>query len=441
MESNKKQEDITLPSRREFLTSVAALSGLPFLRIDPMRIIPQTGNSLSGSSQGSIASGNTSIIGGYGSWAAGIVEKPSLLSFRNPQWSDLSIWQENALAKAKELIAAPSLGKTIPKVDVQNKFEYDGLLIEELKWQLPYGRPTEAVLLKPANAAGPLPAILGLHDHSGQKYFGKRKITKTSDELHPVIASLQENTYGGMAWANEIAKRGYIVLVHDTFSFGSRRVLYKDISGISWGPCQVSDKSDENPEDPENIRIYNEWAGFHENIMSKSLFCAGTTWPGVTLAEDQKALDILCDRPDVDEENVGCCGLSGGGLRTDYLAGLDHRIKCAISVGFMSTWKDFLLNKSFTHTWMTYTPLLPKFLDFPEILGLRVPLPTMVLSNAEDELYTLPEMKKADNILRDVFEKADAGGNYQSQFYPGHHKFDREMQKDAFKWFDRWLKM
>jgi len=106
----------------------------------------------------------------------------------------------------------------------------------------------------------------------------------------------------------------------------------------------------------------------------------------------------------------------------------------------MSTWKDFLLNKSFTHTWMTYTPLLPKYLDFPEILGLRVPLPTMVLSNTEDELYTLPERKKADKILRDVYKKADAGGNYTSKFYPGHHKFDTEMQKDAFDWFDRWLK-
>ena len=62
-------------------------------------------------SPGSISSGDTSIIGGYGSWAAGIAEQPSLLSFRNPQWSDLSVWREKALAKTKELIAAPFLDK------------------------------------------------------------------------------------------------------------------------------------------------------------------------------------------------------------------------------------------------------------------------------------------------------------------------------------------
>jgi len=441
MESNKKKEKLRSPSRREFLTSVAALSTFPFLHGDPMSIITQPEKLPPGNSPAIMPGNDTSIIGGYGSWAAGVVEQPPMLSFRNPQWSDLSIWREKALAKTKELIAAPILDKNIPKVTVKNTYEYDGLTIEELEWQLPYGRPTEALLLKPANAAGQLPGILGLHDHSGQKYFGKRKITKTTDNLHPEMAILQKNTYSGIAWANELAKRGYVVLVHDTFSFGSRRVRYNDISGIAWGPCQVSDKSDENPEDPDNIKIYNEWAGHHENIMSKSLFCAGTTWPGVTLAEDQKALDILCARPDVDEENVGCGGLSGGGLRTDYLAGLDHRIKCAISVGFMSTWKDFLLNKSFTHTWMTYTPLLPKYLDFPEILGLRTPRPTMVLSNIDDDLYTLPEMEKADEILRDVYKKSNAEPNYTSKFYPGHHKFDTEMQKDAFDWFDRWLKM
>jgi len=120
------------------------------------------------------------------------------------------------------------------------------------------------------------------------------------------------------------------------------------------------------------------------NIMSKSLFCAGTTWPGVFLFEDQCALDVLTARAEVDRERIGCAGLSGGGLRTVYLGGLDHRIKCAVSVGFMSTWSDFLMNKSYTHTWMTYAPLLPKYLDFPEILGLRVPLPTMTLNNNQD---------------------------------------------------------
>ena len=174
--------------------------------------------------------------------------------------------------------------------------------------------------------------------------------------------------------------------------------------------------------------------------MAKSLFSAGTTWPGVFFAEDRVALDILCARPDVDKDRIGCGGLSGGGMRTVFMGGLDERIKCAVCVGFMTTWRDFVLNKSFTHTWMTYVPLLPNELDFPEILGLRVPMPTLVLNDIDDGLYTLPEMKNADAILKEVYKKAGAASHYRCSYYPGPHKFDRAMQSEAFDWFDQWLK-
>ncbi|WP_211341798.1 dienelactone hydrolase family protein [Ulvibacterium marinum] len=439
MKSSNGPSKKTSKSRREFLTSAMALSSIPLF---PYSLHMGKESILGLPTKESIftTDGNKSIIGAYGNWATSLVSDPPELSFRHTKWTNLDQWRQRALEKTKELVSVPIVKKGSLGITLKASYEYDGLLVEELQWQLPYGNPTRAILLKPKDASGSLPAVLGLHDHGGQKYFGKRKITKTSDELHPMIVDHQKDSYSGLAWANELAKRGYVVMVHDTFTFGSRRVKYGDVDGITWGHCMVGDKTDQNPEDPQNIKIYNEWAAEHEHIMSKSLFCGGTTWPGVTLLEDQIALDILCDRSDVDEEKVGCCGLSGGGLRTDYLGGLDHRIQCAISVGFMSTWNDFLLNKSFTHTWMTYVPLLPKFLDFPEVLGLRVPLPTMVMSNNEDQLYALPEMKKADTILREVYKKAGASDRYSGKFYPGGHKFDTAMQDDAFKWFDKWLK-
>ena len=196
----------------------------------------------------------------------------------------------------------------------------------------------------------------------------------------------------------------------------------------------------DDPDDLDAIKRYNDFAGAHEHIMEKSLLSAGTTWPGVYLVEDQRALDVLAARPEVDPSRIGCAGLSGGGMRTVFLGGLDERIQVAIAVGFMTTWRDFLLDKCFTHTWMTYVPLLPRELDFPEILALRAPAPTMVLNCRQDPLYTLPEMQRADTILRETFERANAADNYRCNFYDGGHKFDLEMQSDAFAWFDRFLK-
>ena len=70
---------------------------------------------------------------------------------------------------------------------------------------------------------------------------------------------------------------------------------------------------------------------------------------------------------------------------------------------------------------------------------MRAPLPTLVQNNTEDPLFTLTEMRRADVMLRQLYEKAEAADHYRCGFYAGEHKFDIAMQSDAFDWFDRWL--
>ena len=85
-------------------------------------------------------------------------------------------------------------------------------------------------------------------------------------------------------------------------------------------------------------------------------------------------------------------------------------------------------------------PGLPRDLDYPEVLGICAPNPVLVLNNWQDSLFTMPEMQRADGILTEGHKKAGAPERYRASFYDGPHKFDREMQKEAFAWFDRWLK-
>lgn len=376
-----------------------------------------------------------SMIGAYGPWAAGLLgDGPARLSFRQPQWQDVDAWRTLARSRLQECLAAPPL-PPVPEVEVVAQGEYDGLDMEHLRWRLPYGPPTEAFLLKPVGASGPLPGVLGLHCHGGVKFFGKEKITRYGAGQHPMMRAHQAQYYGGAAWANELAKRGYVVLVHDAFPFASRRVRLSDVP-----EAMRNGLADLDPTDETGILAYNQWAAQHESVMAKSLFCAGVTWPGVFLNEDRVALSVLCARPEVDAARVGCAGLSGGGMRTTFLAGADERVACAVCVGMMTTWRDYLLHKAINHTWMVYVPLLPRDLDYPEILGLRVPLPTLVLNDRDDSLFTLPEMQRADRILAEVYAKAGAAERYRCSFYDGPHKFDLPMQAEAFAWFDRWLK-
>lgn len=375
-------------------------------------------------------------LGAYGPWVADKIlgDGPAELSFRTGKFKNVDEWRKVARKRALERIAPVDLGGK-PVVTVTGRTTYDGVEIEFLTWQLPAGPKSEAVLLKPVGAKGKLPGILALHDHGGNKFLGWRKIVRTDDTPWAVQKKHQDHYYGGVGWANEIAKRGYVVLVHDTFPFASRRVLVKDV------PERIrAGGVDPSHDDEEGIKKYNSFAGAHENVMEKSLLSAGTTWPGVYLVEDQRALDVLAARPEVDASRLGCAGLSGGGMRTVFLGGIDERIKVAIAVGFMTTWRDFILDKAFTHTWMTYVPILPRELDFPEILSLRAPAPTMVLNCRQDSLYTLSEMERADTMMADIFRRAGASDRYKTNFYEGGHKFDLEMQRDAFAFFDKFLK-
>ena len=380
-----------------------------------------------------------SMLGAYGPWAAGLVaDAPASHSWRNPTWTDIDEWRSAARQQLADCLAMPDTGST-PTVTVERQYVYDGLHMEELSWQLPYGPRTQALFLKPLDAPAKLPGIVALHDHGGNKFFGWQKITRSRDELHPRLAQHLQY-YEGVGWANEVAKRGYAVLAPDAHAFGSRRVRLADVpDAIRNGLNDADWQADPQAETLENINAYNTWAASHEAIMAKSLFCAGTSWPGVWLAEDLRSLDVLCARADVDVTRIGAGGLSGGGMRTTYLAGMDDRIRCAVCVGMMTTWRDCVLNKSHTHTWMLYPPLLPNSMDYPEILGLRAPRPTLVQNDIEDSLFTLSEMQRAERILEEVFAKANAADHFRCEYYPGGHKFDLSMQAAAFDWFDRWL--
>ena len=260
--------------RREFL-KISGLTGIGLAASSPLEALSHAWEA-DDLNPFTMAEEKTSMIGLYGQWAAGLIEaKLPSLSFRRSEFSNLTEWKKLARGRLIERLGIPDIGK--PKVEVKKKYEFDGLAIEELSWQFPYGRPTEAILLKPKNAKGKLPGILAFHDHGGNKYFGKQKITHTSDSQHSMMQEHQKEYYSGFAWANEIAKRGYVVIVPDAFPFESRRVWLADVPEVI---RHGLDDTDHNK--PEKINGYNQWAGDHEHIMAKSLFCAGTSWPAVS---------------------------------------------------------------------------------------------------------------------------------------------------------------
>ncbi|MEI7904067.1 MAG: hypothetical protein WCI43_01470 [Candidatus Firestonebacteria bacterium] len=353
-------------------------------------------------------------------------------SFLNKGKKSIEAWRKEAKERVFDLMAFRP--KDVPfRARVHGKAELDGVVIEDVSYDLSYGPKVKAYFLYPKYRTGKLPAIFVLHDHGGYKYFGKEKVTEFPGE-YPLLKDFRNEYYGGRAYANELAKRGFAVLVIDLFMWGSRKFDPEYITDALMPELKGKKRGSE-----EYIKKYNRNCANHEGQVTKHLLNAGTTLQGVFSYEDRRGVDYLLTRKEIDPGRIGCVGLSGGGLRTVYLAGLDERIKCAVCVGFMSTYSEFLNNKTSCHTWMLNLPHLSRFLDFPDLVSLRVPAPLMVQYDIHDGLYTIKGQRDADKRLQSIYAKAGKKENYKGIFYPGPHKFDLPMQEDAFDWFEKWL--
>lgn len=332
-------------------------------------------------------------------------------------------------------------GPEVPlDVKTEYRWEKDGLAGEAVSWSVGYGPRTSAWVLKPAQARAPLPGVVALHDHGGFKFAGKEKIAEGRDDPPPYIVNWWQGAYGGRAFANALAREGFVVLVHDTFLWGSRRFPQEVMPG--WTRDAFTGLKDTlwvDRELPHEIGEYNFAASEHEHIVEKYCALLGTTLAGVVSHEDRIALNYLRARSDVIADRIGCVGLSGGGCRSALLQATVDDLKAAVIVGMMSTYAHLLDHNVMTHTWMFFPSTWARYGDWPDLAACRAPSPLLVQYDLGDDLFTVEGMKAADRRLAEHYQRAGRPEAYTGEFYPGPHKFDVAMQESAFAWLKRQL--
>ena len=338
----------------------------------------------------------------------------------------------------KKILSLPGFDDTVlPKdIKIERTWTKDGIDGIEYSWDVGYGPRTYAWLLRPAGVKGPLPGVLALHDHGGFKTLGKEKIADGPDENSVDLINYRKHYYGGRAFATELARAGFTVLVSDAYLWSSRKHSPDNFSPEAKRIATVMESSGALGDEwtPE-IRRYEMAARMTERYLDQYLRTAGTTLAAVVAYEDRLAANFLVSLEQYTRPGgIGCVGLSGGGMRSSFLQGACEHIRAAVVVGLMSTYKDMLTRYIETHTNMVYPEGLADFGDWPDIAGANPPSPLMVLYDKEDQLFSLEGMEDADKRLRDIYTKSGAAEHYHGEFFPGPHKFDVEMQEKAFQW-------
>jgi dienelactone hydrolase len=316
-----------------------------------------------------------------------------------------------------------------PAVTDEGSRDVDGVTVRRLRWSIGYGPDTTAWLLRPAGSHARAPGVLGMHCHAGVRSVGGEQLVDLGAGAGPRATWLRGRCYSGRAPANELARRGHVVLVHDTFSWASRRF---DLSRPTPRLAALVEAQEalwrQQGVDPTEDERFDFVSGLHEDTVAKAAGTLGQTFAGAVLTDDIVALDVLAAQDGVDDARLGTFGFSGGGGRGLLLAALDPRVSAAVVSCMMATFASLVPARLDAHSWLLHVPGLWAWSDWPDLTTLgRARF--LVQYRTGDELFPYAGMQEAHARLLAVH--ADSG-RYRGSFSDGGHAFDAAMQREAW---------
>jgi dienelactone hydrolase len=305
----------------------------------------------------------------------------------------------------------------------------DGISVRRLRWSVGFGPDTSAWLLRPSGSRGRLPGVLGMHCHGGVRSVGAEQLVDLGAGASPRAVSLRGAWYSGQAPANELARRGHVVLVHDTFSWASRRF---DLSRLTPRLAALAEAQDalwrQQGVQPTEDERFDFLSRLHEDTVAKAAGTLGQTFAGAVLTDDLVALEVLAGDDGVDDSRLGTFGFSGGGGRSLLLAALDPRIGAAVISCMMATFASLVPAGLDAHSWLLHVPGLWSWSDWPDLTSLgRARF--LVQYRTGDELFPYTGMDEAHQRLRALHA---ASRRYRGSFSDGGHAFDTAMQQEAW---------
>ena len=369
---------------------------------------------------------------------------PHQRSFLDERYAtgDLDAWLGETRARFLDLLhyAPPACDLAPESTDRQDYGDF----VRETLWlsTAPWSRiPCDLLVPRhPRGGKWPAPAVVALHCHGGVFRWGREKIVSPVDPAsdHPTLLRYREALYGGRGYANELARRGYVVAVIDAFYFGERRLRY---AHGNWPEAYRPAEAVLQPESEEWLKLLNR---AHQEVQPRvagALFQAGATWPGVFVWDDRRTIDYLLTRSEVDPARIGCVGLSVGGFRSALLAAADQRIQAAVTVGWMCGLGDLWPVGRWPNSvgWVHYVPGMFQELDLPDVATLACPRALLVMQGRQDRLFPPDGMQRALDHLAAAYTKAGQAERFMGRMYDVPHQFNPAMQEEAFAWLDRWL--
>jgi len=156
------------------------------------------------------------------------------------------------------------------------------------------------------------------------------------------------------------------------------------------------------------------------------------------VAHSRRALDVLCEQPDVCADRVGVTGFSGGGTQTAQLMLADQRLAAAAPGGYVHDLLAYMDSGQTHDHEQIYVGLQGQGFNHADFLINFAPRPCRVLAAAQDffpieaTLATVEQARPAYRALG-AEERLDVAiGRHE-------HRYSPELREAAVRFFTRWL--
>ena len=245
-------------------------------------------------------------------------------------------------------------------------------------------------LLVPTNLKQRTPAVLALHGHG----YGVKDIVGLWEDG----SERPEPDGYHRDFACQLAERGFIVAAPEISCFGERQMR-----------------------EPEKFRAVGLSATCY-NVATYAMML-GKSAAGLRVMDAMRVLDYLSTREDVDADNIGVMGISGGGMHAFFSAAMDMRIKAAVVSGYFCDWRHSIL--SIFHCTCNFVPGLLNLGELSDLAGLIAPRPLLVEHGTHDEIFPIEHVKRtverAKHAWR-VFGADDA--DFATDYFEGRHRIN-----------------
>lgn len=191
------------------------------------------------------------------------------------------------------------------------------------------------------------------HGHGGG---GKESVAGVYDS--PVIRRAGERYHGDIG--RQLVREGYVVFCPDARGSGERRERRQqgdDESRVLASSC---------------------------DDLNFAYISLGRSLAGMWTWDLMRLIDYIGTLPYCDARAIGCCGFSGGGLQTLWLAALDDRVACAVISGYFHSCRDAVMRTNFCGC--NFVPHLWQTAELGDIAALIAPRPLLVETGRRDPL-------------------------------------------------------